>query len=200
MCEDVARLVKGVPQKPNARYREDISFSQQFEQGLVHIVADFQIEGECHPLRVWIANRPQTADRCQAHDLSIEVFDEDNKRAHSRVLIADMAIENVEGINKGWMGRGVFQSFVSNRVLEISPPFWWPTGRESIDASVHRCQCTKNGLDDGTAPGHEVFRHVTSADTLTILQNLRWTVHPGGFLVEPSQNSVKLLDALIGPL
>ena len=200
MNEDVARLIERVPQKVHARYRDDVSFAQQFEQGVVHIVVDLKLEREADPFRVWIAHRSKAAARRGAHDLMMEIFDKDDNYAQARALIADMAIENVEGIKKGWMGRGVFQSFVSHEVLEMSPPFCWSTGKQAIDASVYRCQCLQNGLNNGAAPGHEAFRHATSADTLAIIRGLRWTVHPSGFFVEPLNNRVKLLDALIGPL
>lgn len=180
--------------------REGGTFVERFEKGLFSIAVQMRVEGETDPIRVWLSCLPEALANLTFEELELQAIRDEDQIEQSYGLIAGMAVENFDGIRKGHRGKGVFTSLINGRSFEVSPPFWWLTGKVGVDRSTFSSQMLKNIRDDRVYSCDDLYRHPVGSDLATRLRGMDWSVHPGGFFVDPLDSGVQIEEAIFGPL
>ncbi|MGE4430600.1 MAG: hypothetical protein AB7E05_07650 [Sphingobium sp.] len=196
---DVTCLVERVAKKRYTPLREDADLSVEFVKGVANLVIDFRIKNESDLIRVWVVLRPETSSIVPQMKMPVHVFGEEGKTGDCSIFLANVGIENSDGIQKGWKGRGVFQSLYSQNFLEISPPFWWLTGYPPVDASTKRRQCAKEGFNSFAGGANGLYQYQARAAFLGTIGFVRLNVFPWGFIAEPLDDRLEVVDAFTGP-
>lgn len=193
-------LVDGPAQERATLNWEGRSFVERFEKGLFSIAVDMRVDGESDPIRVWLSCSPEAHSNRIFHELMLQAIHDENQIEESFCLVARMAVESFDGIRKGHRGKGVFTSLINGRTLEISPPFWWLTGRAGIDRSTYRSQVLENGGDDRIDTRDDLYRHPMSPHLTAKLREMEWSIHQGGFFVDPLNSGIEVIEAFYGPV
>ena len=175
------------------------NFAESFVEGTLNIGIDLRLEEEGELVRGWIARRQKAIIRRSSYDLVVQVANQQGEPSKMRSVIADVAFESSEGISKGRLGSGIFQSLMFGNTPEIAPPFWWPTGSIQLDRAVNAAQFGEYAIDSSTAPNNDRFRYRISPYLLEIFRGLGWTVESRGLAIESLDERIEVIDVFYGP-
>lgn len=196
----VSHLIERVRQKRHACLREDSDFSVQFVEGVANLVIDLRIKKQDELIRVWVVHRAKPRLDGDQFKMPVHVLGEEDEPGEGVCFFADVGVENEDGIRKGFKGRGVFMSLSSQRILEISPPFWWITGYPPVDKSTRRRQCAEDSLNGKLGGRDSLYLYPTDANLWDAIRDIRLKVFPCGFTAEPSDDRLEVVDTFAGPL
>ncbi|WP_295640249.1 hypothetical protein, partial [Novosphingobium sp.] len=167
--------------------------------GTINVAVDLRVKEENENIRMWISHRTESHLRRATFDLMIKIADQESQTGGVRSVLADMAFENGDGISKGLLGRGIFQSLMFGTAPYISPPFWWPTGCSRVDRSVMTAHSAKYGLDSDLTMSDDLFRYAVGADFVSTIQGLGWNIDQSGIGIETLNDRIEVVDAFYGP-
>lgn len=196
---DFSCLVKDIPKKRYAPVREDSDLAVKFIEGVANLAIDFREKEKSDTFRVWVVIRSISDAVTGDLKMTAHVFGEEGKSGKCRTILADIGIENSDGIAKGFKGRGVFQSLHSQRIIELSPPFWWKTGYPAVDASSMHRQGSEDCLNSDTGTINDLYRHHTRPDLLDFIQSISLNIYPWGYTVNLPDSRLEIVDAFVGP-
>lgn len=200
MTNSSSDLVKHGANKRPAIQRKNADFLERFSEGLFSLVVELRVDEKSDPIRVWLSCSPEARANPICHELVLQAIDNEDHAENSFDLIAGMAVENFDGIRKGRRGKGVFTSLITDRVMQVSPPFWWLTGKTAVERSTYRSQMLQNAVNGTSDVPSDLYRHSVGADLLAKLRGMAWSIHPGGFFVDPLDSGFKVIEALAGPV
>lgn len=197
--EHVTDVVQSVPQERIAPLREGQNFSMRFMEGVANVVVDFRVEDDDSLLRMWLAFPAKPLAVRVEPKFPVYVCGEENETDDvERRVLADVGFENRYGTEKP-TGLGVFMSVFSQRLHEITPPFWWTTGNPRVDASARRRQIAEHSRNGGRGSVSDHFRYLVGSELWDTLLAVRVFVYPYGVVVEPRDSRLKLVDTFVGP-